>query len=666
MTHFLEKAADCKAGLPGTRRAPANIMHVRPFVCLALLSASGAMAQSASALLGVDYSEWLPLAVVQMATDSSGAIYFLSPGYGGCPSCVTKLSADGTAILWQNQLELGAYTMAVDPGGDVFVIPMTQASDESYYVAKLNPSGKCIAWKVPIGSVASPPGSAGMPPILLAADTQGRAYAVTANDPATVVRVNAAGSGVDYTEAVTGTATSIAVDSSGAAFVAGHTIASTGFLARLASDGSAGYYTTLPQDSSPVAVAMDGSGNAVVVGGDVLQRVNSAGAVIATTSVPGGYSQTLNAAGNAYVAGGTDKLYRVRNSLAACGWSYPPGDGTGFAGWLTVAAPDGSILQTTYIPGAIGAPSSPVLLATGQNSTVLVGALANTSFAPTQPGPPPAPNNTFAQNFLMSLSPNGNAQTVSLACVGNAASLLAGPVAPGEVVTLFGSGLGPQQGVQPQATLQSPYPAQAAGVQVTFGGTPAPLLWVQDSQINAVAPWSLTPGQNTQICVTYNNVNTNCLTWPVVPADPAVFTVDGVYAVAENQDGTQNSAQHPAPVGSIVAVWATGLGPVTPPQADGTLTGLPLFSNVLPAGVEAVSATPNQPPCGCGIFPVYTPFVVTYVGPAPFKVAGISQINFQVVPYPNQFLNAGLAEGAIFVTLPSTQSQGFQIYVAGQ
>jgi hypothetical protein len=44
-------------------------------------------------------------------------------------------------------------------------------------------------------------------------------------------------------------------------------------------------------------------------------------------------------------------------------------------------------------------------------------------------------------------------------------------------------------------------------------------------------------------------------------------------------------------------------------------------------------------------------------------VAGVSQINFQVVDYAS----AGYQTGAISVTLPSTGSQGFQIhYVAGQ
>jgi uncharacterized protein (TIGR03437 family) len=83
----------------------------------------------------------------------------------------------------------------------------------------------------------------------------------------------------------------------------------------------------------------------------------------------------------------------------------------------------------------------------------------------------------------------------------NAASFAAGAVAPGELVTLFGTRLGPQKGVPLHATPQSPFPTQAAKLKVTFDGTPAPLLWVQDAQINAVAPWSLTPGQSTEVCV---------------------------------------------------------------------------------------------------------------------------------------------------------------------
>jgi uncharacterized protein (TIGR03437 family) len=237
-------------------------------------------------------------------------------------------------------------------------------------------------------------------------------------------------------------------------------------------------------------------------------------------------------------------------------------------------------------------------------------------------------------------------------------------VAPGEIVTLMGSGLGPMQGTQTQAAFESPFPIQASGVQVTFDGTPAPLLWVQNSQINAIVPWSLTPGTNTEICVSSSGTKTNCLTWPVDQMTPGVFTVDGAHAAALNQDGSINSATNPAAPGSIVSVFATGLGPIDPPQSDGALVSIPLPSNVLQVGVEAESFAPSIP---LGNSWVSAPVPVTYAGPAPYLVAGTSQVNFQVPP-PNtatDFYLAASSQNPINLASSAT-SQVFGVYVAGQ
>src|SRR5205823_13016208 len=115
---------------------------------------------------------------------------------------------------------------------------------------------------------------------------------------------------------------------------------------------------------------------------------------------------------------------------------------------------------------------------------------------------------------------------------------------------------------------------------------------------------------------------------PVAQISPGVFTIDGVYAAALNQDGTINSADHPAPVGSIISVFATGLGPIDPAQGDGTLVGFPLPTNTAKIAVQAIAVI-----IGRGGGTIITPFVVTYAGPAPYLVAGTSQINFQVVKY---------------------------------
>ena len=361
-----------------------------------------------------------------------------------------------------------------------------------------------------------------------------------------------------------------------------------------------------------------------------MRRFDAAGNLTSSKEIASGTEFAMDANGNAYVAAGSDVVQHAKNSLATCGQDQ-----------LSVFAPDGSLLQGTFFAGAL----SGQLMAVGQNSTVFVVADADATFGPTQAGPFPA-----GGRMLVRLSPHSDAKTFPLACVVNAALYKPAPIAPGELVTLFGSGLGPAQGIQTQATLTEPYPTEAGGVEVTFDDRPAPLLWVQDGQINAVAPWSLTPGAATQICVSNNAVKTNCMTLPVEQTAPAVFTVDGFYARAINEDGSMNSTEHPAPNGSLVTVFATGLGPLAPSLADGVLASAPFPNNVLP-----VTVTGFETSFAGGAD--FTDFDISYAGPAPYMVAGVSQISFRVVSfYANE----------IYLTLPETHSPAFSVYVSGQ
>jgi uncharacterized protein (TIGR03437 family) len=656
-------------------RGPCKGRPNRVLLCLVLLTAAAAAASSTSFLLGPAYSEWVSPESSAIGTDSSGALYLLTSGCQatGSPasSCVTKLSADGKTILSQSNLGFTPEynTVAIDPNGGIYTIPPIQAGSITAYVAKLSASGTGLAWQTQVTATGV---AIGYPSLV--ADSQGRAYVGGAVGPAfqssVVIRLTATGA-LDYTAQIAGSVTSIAVDATGGVFALGSGVngAMVPFLARLAPDGSAGFYTSLPSLSRPGSVAVDPNGNAVLTaiaanGSIVLQRYDATGTlqvsstVQTSTSTQGiGVNFVVDAAGNAYLSGssliydaGVQYLIPVKNSLLTCG-----------SEWLSVFAPDGSLLQGTYLPSGAESVVQGASMATGLNSTVFLLHTAGPGFTPTQTGPFPAgvPGTGV---YLWSLSPNANAQTFPLACLGNAATYQTGAIAPGGFVTLFGNGLGPQQGVQPQATLQSPFPTQAASVEVTFDGTPAPLLWVQDAQINVVVPWSLTPGQTTQVCAIYGGVKTNCLTWPVVETAPAVFTAsDGVHALALNQDGSLNSATNPAVLGSIVTVFATGLGPITPPQADGALVGLPLPTNTLPV---TVGFTVGAPPFGTTIF---NPFEVTYAGPAPYEVAGASQINFKLGPPANQtdlYPYAGLQN--ISVAVPSGTSQPFAVYVANQ
>ena len=630
---------------------------MKPLLCLIVCAATEARGYASGFQLGVTYSEWLNLSAnsgVQIATDSSGSVYILSRALAlnVVSSTVMKLSPDGKTLVWRNPLGFAASAMAVDPGGGVYVAQERQPGDAAASVAKLGAAGTGLAWKIDVGFMPqSPP--------VLAADSQGRVYLAAqsaSNDyvtkTATVARVNAAGTAVEYSVQVMGTPSSIALDPSGAAFVAGSAVSAqgvtTGFLAQVAPDGTPGYYSFIPAGLSQT-VAVDAAGDVVLFGLNTVERIDAAGAVTGKTVVGGpAVSFALDAAGNAYLAVVTNQLYPVLHSLATCPFSVatvPPD----YAQLLTVIAPDGSLLQTTYLPGGdrLGSPQ----IATGPDSSVFVVATVGPSFRPTQAGPFPA--GATGDLFLTSLSPHAVSPTYPLACAGSAASFAVGAISPGELVTLFGSGLGPLTGVQPAASLQTPYPVQAAGTEVTFDGTPAALLWVQDSQINLVIPRSLTPGRNTQVCVSSNMVATNCLEIPVAPTTPAVFMADTRYAAALNQDGSVNSAANPAAPGSIVTVFATGLGPVTPAPPEGALAGFPLPTNDLTFGVEAIYTLGI--PTGVE---VDVPFEVEYEGPAPFLVEGVSQINFRIAPYASY--------GAVYVHLGSTFSPGFTIHLTGQ
>jgi uncharacterized protein (TIGR03437 family) len=641
-------------------------MMRRVLFCLALLGAARAEAATPGFLLGIDYTEWGPnyllLGGGQIATDGAGALYILSlcsiPAPSTLPFCVTKLSPDGKTILWQNNLGFTAAAMAVDPNGGVYVIPASPAgatAGQAYpvFVEKLTADGSAVLWQTQIGNLAV------LPPVYspsLAVDSTGRAFvAGSVGSGGEVVRLNPAGA-IDATFSnVPGAPAEIAVDPTGAdvAVVFWETSASAYGLARLEPDNATWAVPSPPLEPFPFGLAVAANGDVVAngsyrTGAWYVERIDPSGNIVFATTVPGeSAGLALDASGNTYITGfATTSAFPVKNSIAPC-------DGA----WLSVIAPNGSTLQTTYLPGSsLYTGVFAGMVAVTANSAVFVFESAGATFAPTQP--PPFPDYIYgAPLALYHLSPNADAQTFALACVGNGATFSSGPVAPGEIVTLSGNGLGPQEGVQPEATLESPYPTQAANVEVIFDGTPAPLLWVQDAQINTVVPWSVA-GPATKICVTYKSVPTNCLTYQVAEALPGVFTTDGTHAAAVNQDGTPNTLTNPAPPNSIVMIYATGLGPINPPQADGSLVGAPLPVDTLP--VELRSMCMFNWLFGCS-FNTYAP---GHAGPALNLVAGASQINF-VASDANSSPFPGLQ---LVVETPSgeTYSNFFQIYVAGQ
>ena len=632
-------------------------MRRNALLYLALLSAVAARAAQPGFLLGIDYSEKFGFSGQDspraLATDGSNALYMLANFYdtsllpattvlgstGGIGSFVLKLSPGGDQIVYLTVLGFQAGAMAVDSAGNAYI-----AGPD--FVAKLNIAGTGFVYKAAIGQ--------GLEIKSLAVAAAGRVYAAgytvsgtlrttpgafqqtvpnTDHNHGFVFRLSAAGTTPDFATYLAGSnndlPSGIAVDASGSAFVvgmtystdypttlgayssAGNTISGVAFLTRLSPDGSRLFFSTLLGWSSSFAeVAVDPSGNAAVAAsGASLQRFSSAGVLTFSKTAPSISGLAVDSAGSVYITGESSNAgYPAKNSLYACG--------PGSTMYLTVLDATGQILQSTYFQGSSIAGG----MALGPDSAVYVlGQTDSTSqYTPTQ-AIASLPDGPF---FLTRLLQNPTAQPVQLACIGNAASYDPGSIAAGEIVSLFGEGLGPVQGTQPRIDLKSGFPNQVVNVRVTFNGTPGPLFYVQDSQINAIVPWSLAGASTATICVSYNGAETNCIERAVAATAPGVFTTDGYHAAAVNQDGTINSAANPALPDSIVSIFATGLGTISPAQDDGAIVVPPLPTNQLAFEVMAQAG---------GIAFWWYPLDTQYAGPAPYEVAGVSQLNFSVV-----------------------------------
>ena len=196
-------------------------------------------------------------------------------------------------------------------------------------------------------------------------------------------------------------------------------------------------------------------------------------------------------------------------------------------------------------------------------------------------------------------------------------------VAPGEIVRINGQCLGPFTAVPASFDSSGRLPTMLGGVQVTVGGVAASLIAVQAGGIVAVTPFGLTPNQTVPMSVTFNGVTITTYSsvlsqeLQTVAYRPGLLRfveLDGSQtAAAINQDGTINSQVHPAPAGSVVALWATGLGQTNPPGVDGQVQ-ISLGAKYL----AAVQVTVGGVAAG-----------VQYAGPAP-EFAGLSQINVQI------------------------------------
>jgi uncharacterized protein (TIGR03437 family) len=211
------------------------------------------------------------------------------------------------------------------------------------------------------------------------------------------------------------------------------------------------------------------------------------------------------------------------------------------------------------------------------------------------------------------------ATTPSIAAAGvvSAATWIAGPVAPGQLVIIGGAGFGADPVIEARAA-EGYFPTSLAGVRVLVDGEPAPLLWVRSGRVAAQIPYSAAGKPAVRLAVESGGAASEPVNIAVQTAAPGLFTTNSAgngQAAALNGDGTLNSSQNPAARGSVIVLYGTGEGATVPALPAGT---------IVPADSRPQPASPVTVTIG-GV-----PATVEYAGGVPGLITGFLQLNVRI------------------------------------
>lgn len=563
-----------------------------------------------------------------VAVDSTGAVYFADmlnnrirklsgstvttfAGNGG----LSRSGDGGAATSAQLNLPRG---VAVDAGANLYIADTANNSVRRVASGVIsNFAGTGAAGSSGDGNAAT--GAQLNAPQGLALDSSGALYIADTQNH----RVRKVQNGVISTVAGTGTAGfsgdgaaagsaqldlpfGVAVDAAGNLYIAEFAnnrvrkVGVNGNISTLAGNGVSGYNGDGGQAANamlagPQSVAVDASGNVFIAdSGNNRVRKVAANGVITTVAGNGvgGYSGdggsalgaqvgnpiaiAVDGTGNLYIADGSARVRKVFVSgiistiAGSNAHGYSGDGGVGFNALM-----DGPSALTVNAAGA-------VVVADTNNDAVRL------------------------------LQFTGGATAVS--AVTNGASNLSGPVAPGEVVAIYGSAIGPVQLEQYQLDANGKVPTNVGGTSVYVNGVAAPVVYASANQVAAIIPFGIS-GSLAQMYVQYQNVTSPPFNLQVASQIPAIFTLNGSgsgqAAAINNKTGAINGAGAPAKVGDYIQLYLTGAGQTTPDGIDGQINAAPL-----PTPLGAVKVTIGGQPA-----------TFNFAGGAPGSPAGVMQVN---------------------------------------
>jgi uncharacterized protein (TIGR03437 family) len=629
-----------------------------------------------------------PLSGTVMAADGSGNIYEYSATF------LTKLDPAGNVRFSKSIPSLGdIVAIAADGDGNVFL------------------AGNSNSDTYPTTNGAFQPRRS--PGVCVAGDKSAQQYPCP---DATIAKLDSNGNllwasylgGLNQDQA-----NAIALDTAGNAYVTGFTLSADfptagafqpkfggyadAFVTKISADGSRIVYSSFFGAAGydvAHAIAVSPSGNVYVAGeyqSTAVQafvfQLDAIGAVVFTRYLgdPAAYSTatavTVDRQGNVYLGGSTNS-----RGFPWTAGAWHSVSNTPYINFIAKLAPvSSSLIYSAQFDGdSFGITS---IAADNDGSVYAAGSTATTLLPPAGPAMQPCPGTASLSNpLLLKLNPAGSAPTYSSfdqharlvlapdgslylagtslrritaldqpgdafllpACVLNGASFVSHldygqpGISPGEIVTLKGTGLGPMT-------------ASPDGTQVLFDGFPAPLLYVQDAQINAMAPYNIAGKAQTVIQVKYNGQTTRDVTIPVSPVSPALFEQPNGIPWVLNQNGTVNSADNPVARGGYLTLYLTGGGQTSPPSTDGQVWHT--------AGGLAAPVTAELDNYGAD-GAVHGPAIVAYAGPSPGSISGLQQINIQIpANLPDAFVTQKFGPGSVLVITLGSQLMSVSVVV---
>ena len=569
-----------------------------------------------------------------LAVDQDGFAYFggRRTGFGGT-SCaaLTKLSQDGTSILWTTCLPGGEVAdITIDSQGFLYValVPGSTSSDDQSILAKLTSDGQQFIYKTAIAGAQVRKIVVGENGAVFATGIAGGRFKPTPGAFATgsigqsfALRIDPSGALSYATRLDLITATGIATDRAGNAWIVGKSCYNATGDPAITCDttrtGTASAIRKLDESGGRLTVAKTFGGGQVAIQGGYLDHADgvASGAGDTVWVIGFAHSPSVPTTPNGAVPELSDRaLAPFIIQLTSIGDSQygtylrfgDPASGTSLsanaitvdvagkpylATWPGVLTLDDATLQLFPTNDAAGL--APITL-DGKGGLYGIGSCLTTPGA-YKPFPSGSGDGCVTKLDLTKVSAGRILGQL------NAASHLPNTlpnttIAPGEMLLLIGQNL-------------------PANPIVTFGDIPAPVLASDSATITTVVPFELNASWTT-IRVEGTDGGLNLLTSSYAPG---LFTSDGSgrgQLDAYNSDGTANSSANPAAAGSIVTVFLTGAGAMVPAIADGALG-------------------PVEPPYAAPVAPVYitvngAPGNTVFVGQAAGKIAGVVRVDFRI------------------------------------